>query len=164
MTELSTLASNVTQTLVLIVMSVLLLAGIVITAMGRRNHGRAATLGMTGCILLLLAVLFNTLLQFFTQELFQMFRGDIGVAFAVANIISLIFNASGTALLIWAVVARRNPPQPVQPQGPGRQQPPGDWQQQQPRQDWNQPPQQPPFQQPPGWQQPPRPPFGGGQG
>jgi membrane-bound ClpP family serine protease len=161
MTAVSTFVSSI---IALLVMGVLLLAGIVVTAMGRRAHGRAAILGMTGCILLLLGVIFNMLRGFLTPLLMETFGADLGVAFSILTIFSLIFDATGTGLLIWAVVARRPQQQPAQPQGPGWQQPPGDWQQQHPQQGWNQPPQQPPFQQPPGWQPPPRPPFGEGQG
>ncbi|WP_345569708.1 hypothetical protein [Nonomuraea rosea] len=143
------------------IMGVLLLAGIVVMAMRRRDHGRAAILGMFGCILLLLRLIVSTLLAYLAPMLFE---GNLEVTFAIANIITLLLDATGTGLLIWAVVARRPQQQPAQPQGPGWQQPPGDWQQQHPQQDWNQPPQQPPFQQPPGWQPPPRPPFGEGQG
>ncbi|MFG1706065.1 hypothetical protein ACFLIM_23000 [Nonomuraea sp. M3C6] len=135
-------------------MAVLLLVGIVLTAMNRRNHGRAAILGMVGCILLLLGVVYNTLFGYFAPTLIRSSGIGLTGTIAMSNLISLIFNAGGTGLLIWAVVARRNPPQPSQPQGPGWQQPP--------QPEWSQ--QQQPFQQPPGWQAPPRPPFGEGRG
>ncbi|MEQ4720102.1 hypothetical protein [Nonomuraea sp. B19D2] len=139
------------------VWAVLLLAGIAVTAMGRRNHGSAALIGMFGCILLLVGVAFNA---FTAYVLFPSMISSLGSGptLLITPLISLVLHASGTGLLIWAVVARRKPSQPAQPpqgppgpQGPGWQQPPANWQQQ-------------PYQQQPGWQTPPQQPYGGAQG
>ncbi|MFI6733434.1 hypothetical protein ACIBI9_10935 [Nonomuraea sp. NPDC050451] len=132
-------------------MGILLLFGVVVTAMARREHGSAAMIGMVGCILLLLGLLFNI---FRSYVLFPQMSSSMGIetTITVTNLVSLLFDAGGTALLIWAVVARRKPSQPAQPpQGPG-------WPQQPPY------PQQPyQQQQQPGWQNPQQPPYGQGQ-
>ncbi|MET7330682.1 hypothetical protein [Nonomuraea sp. NPDC005650] len=151
--------STITNIIPFVVMGILFLVGIVVTAMARRDHGSAAMIGMGGCILLLLGLVFNI---FRSYVLFPQLSGsmDLQTTLTVTNLISLFFDGGGTALLIWAVVARRKPRPPVQPQpGPGWQQPPADWQQ--PPAGWQQP-QQPPYQQP-GWQNPPQGPYGGGQ-
>ncbi|MFI7641819.1 hypothetical protein [Nonomuraea sp. NPDC049400] len=138
------------------VWAVLLLAGIAVTAMGRRNHGSAALIGMFGCILLLVGVAFNA---FTAYVVYPSMDSPFGATIFITNLISLVLHASGTGLLIWAVVARRKPSQPAQPpqgpQGPGWQQHSPNWQEQQ---------QQPFQQQQPGWQNPPQQPYGGGQG
>ncbi|MFC4006323.1 hypothetical protein ACFOY2_03760 [Nonomuraea purpurea] len=145
------------------VMGVLLLAGIVMTAMGRRNHGSAATIGMVGCIVLLLGLVFNTLRGLALPMLSDTFGMSLNMLFTVGNVLSLLFEVIGTGLLIWAVVARRNPPTPAGPQGPAWQQPASEWQQQPGRQS-PQPGHQPGHQpgQQPGWQTPPQPPYGEG--
>ncbi|MEV1177585.1 hypothetical protein [Nonomuraea sp. NPDC049784] len=146
------MASTITSIISVLVMGILLLAGVVVTARARRDHGSAAMIGMAGCILLLLGVVFNILRSW---VLIPMMADSLGMkidtVFAVTTPISMIFDAVGTGLLIWAVVARRKPHQPAQPpqgsQGPGWQQPPASWQQQQP-----------------GWQTPQQPPYGENRG
>ncbi|TMR94398.1 hypothetical protein [Nonomuraea basaltis] len=116
---------------------VLLIVGAILMVVRRPHHGRAAVIGTIGCLLLLIQVIFNALMGFLLNQLSDL----LGMtAFTITSLINLILGVSGTGLLIWAVVARRDPRQPAAPQGPG-------WQ-------------QPPFQQPPGWQAPPRPPQG----
>ncbi|WP_431910237.1 hypothetical protein [Nonomuraea jabiensis] len=129
-------------------MGILFLFGVVVTAMARRAHGSAAMIGLAGCVLLLLGLAFDGFRSF---VLYPQLGASLGIetTVAVTNLVSLLFNAGGTALLIWAVVARRKPAQP--PQGPG-------WEQQPPY------PQQPYPQQQPGWQNPQQPPYGQGQG
>ncbi|WP_433431570.1 hypothetical protein [Nonomuraea sp. CA-141351] len=141
------MASTITSIISVLVMGILLLVGVVVTARARRDHGSAAMIGMTGCILLLLGVVFNILRSWVLIPLMADSLGmDIETVFAVTTPISMIFDAVGTGLLIWAVVARRKPHQPAQPsQEPGWQQPPANWQQQ------------------PGWQTPQQPPYGGNQ-
>jgi hypothetical protein len=156
-------------------LSVLLIVGIVLMAARRRDHGRAAVMGILGCVVLLLGVVFNVARGLLDEALAELL--SIAVAFTVSSVISMIFSLTGTALLIAAVVARRNPAQaappagqgwPRQPQQPewgqpqqpewGRPQQPQqpEWQPQQPPQPgWQ--PQQPPFEQQPGWQNPPHP-------
>ncbi|MFG6196739.1 hypothetical protein [Nonomuraea sp. JJY05] len=130
-------------------MGILFLLGVVVTAMARRAHGSAALIGMGGCILLLLGLAFDGFRSF---VLYPQMGTSLGIeTVTITNLVSLLFNAGGTALLIWAVVARRNPRRPAQPpQGPG-------WPQQPPY------PQQPYPQQQPGWQNPQQPPYGQGQ-
>jgi membrane-bound ClpP family serine protease len=132
----------------LVVMSALLIVGMILMGVNRGHLGSSATLGIVGCVLLLLGGLFSFLLPLIVDSMDLSFS-DVAL---VWSLISLIFHGGGTGLLIWAVVAKRNQPpyaQPQQPQGPGgwqQQQPqgPGGWQQQQP-------------QGPGGWQQPQQP-------
>ncbi|MGP3958921.1 hypothetical protein ACTWPT_23210 [Nonomuraea sp. 3N208] len=136
----------------LILLSVLLIGGIILMAMRRRDYGRASVIGIMGCVVLLGGAVFSIARGILDEALADLL--GLGLAFTISTAISLIFSLTGTALLIWAVVARRNPQQSTPPQGP-------DWQQpQQPQQQagWGQHP-QPPFQQQPGWQNPPNPPF-----
>ncbi|MEO3872950.1 hypothetical protein ABGB18_29395 [Nonomuraea sp. B12E4] len=163
---------QVTGIISLIIMAVVLIAGAVVTAMRRRDHGRAALFGMAGCIVLLLGVVLNI-----AAGLFMSMLGVLTVS-AISNLISTIFQAVGIGLLVWGVIARRNPPQAGQPQGAGWPQPQQRWPQggQQPPtqrppapQDAAQwpPSQQPPASQPPvqpGWQAPQQPPYGENQG
>ncbi|MCK2217884.1 hypothetical protein MF672_029415 [Actinomadura sp. ATCC 31491] len=138
---------------------ILLIGGVVLIAMRRREQGRGAVLGISGCVVLLLGAVFS-LLQGFLQSALVDVLG-IGGAVGLSVLVSSIFHLIGVALLIGGVVARRDPPRPAGPQGWPQQQPPAaPWEQQQ---GWNQPPQQPPYpQQQPGWQNPPQPPFGQG--
>ncbi|WP_188195864.1 hypothetical protein [Nonomuraea sp. SYSU D8015] len=126
-----------------VLLGILLIAGIALMAARRREHGRGAVIGILGCVVLLLGALFNVARGFLDGMLADLF--DLGVAFTISTVISFGFSLIGTGLLIFAVVARRNPQQPAPPQRPGWQQP------QQPP--WGQPPFQ---QQPPGWQGPPQ--------
>lgn len=136
----------------LALLGILLVVGIVLMAARRRDHGRAAVVGILGCVVLLLGVVFNSLQGFMIDLLIPLL--EIGPSYAVASLISFGFSIIGTGLLIFAVIARRDPRQPAPAHGPEWQQPP----QQQPG--WGQPPQPP--QQQPGWQQQQRPPFGEG--
>ncbi|WP_327590137.1 hypothetical protein OHA25_26285 [Nonomuraea sp. NBC_00507] len=131
----------------LILLSVLLVGGIIMMAMRRRDHGRASVIGIMGCVVLLVGTVFNIARGLVDEAVADLV--GLAPALTISNTISLLFNLTGTALLIGAVVTRRNPQQPAPPQGPGRQPP-----QQQP--EWGQPPFQ---QQPPGRQNPPNPPF-----
>ncbi|MFC7583030.1 chlorophyll a/b-binding protein [Nonomuraea antimicrobica] len=153
--SLSTILSIVS----LIVMTVMLLGGAVLMATRRREHGRGAMLGMVGCIVLLVGVALNALIVFLLPALGDSWSpSEIEIVLAIHTLASLIVQIAGTVLLIFAVIARRNPPQPVQPGHPSHPGHPG-------QQPWQQQPyQQQPVQQQPGWQAPPRPPFGEGQG
>jgi membrane-bound ClpP family serine protease len=149
-------ASVITSFLALAVMGLLLIFGIILIAVNRRHHGRAATLGIVGCVLLLLGLLINIGQGMAMPTLVKTFGiSSLSAVAAISSIIFLIFQAGGIGLLIWAVVIRRDPPRQAPPQ-------PTDWQQQ-PQPGWPQQPQQQPYQQP-GWQTPPQPPFSGGQG
>jgi hypothetical protein len=149
--------------------------GIVVTAMARRTHGRAAIIGMMGCVALLLSALGQVaqlmLLSSFTLR-------DRFTFISLMSLLMTVLSITGISLLIWAVVARRPAVQPRQPawQQPQAQQQPWPPHGRQPDnpQPYGQQPheqqiqgqqpygqqaygQQPP---PPGWQ-PPRPPYGG---
>ncbi|MGW0805049.1 hypothetical protein [Nonomuraea sp. NPDC002799] len=151
---------SIANIITLLVMAVLLITGIVLMARGRRIHGSAAMIGLAGCVLLLLGVAFNAVQGLLYEFLAETLGIRLSLVFLIAAVISLLFSVSGTALLIWAVVARRQPAQPQQQQQQqGWQQPAANWQQPQPG--WNQPAQpgwQPPQQSPPGWQPPQQPP------
>ncbi|MFI9589717.1 hypothetical protein [Nonomuraea sp. NPDC052265] len=160
-----TLLTNLLPTL----LTVLLIAvGIVVIGMNRRHVGRAATLGMSGCGLLLIGALINLVLSLLTQSLIESYGSSMMAVLPFAYLISSLFHLAGIGLLIWAVVARRSAPRQAQPQGPGRQQPPAGWQQ--PQQPYHQPYPQPgpqPGHQPghqagpqAGWQAPQPPPGG----
>ncbi|TDE43083.1 hypothetical protein E1295_26745 [Nonomuraea mesophila] len=136
-----------------LVLVVVLVGGIIVTAMNRRAHGRGATLGMAGCAVLLVGVLMNVVLGFIASSLYDALGA--GGAAMLISAVSMIFNVAGTSLLIAGVIARRDPQQPPSPHHPqpgqaqGWQQPQGQHQQPYPQQPY---PQQPPQQ---GWQQPP---------
>ncbi|MEU6796310.1 hypothetical protein ABZ907_31845 [Nonomuraea wenchangensis] len=157
---------------------ILLLVGLVLMAMRRREQGRGAVLGIAGCAVLLVGAGFALSQSFLQRELVDLLGLVTGLSVWVA--ISSIIQLVGLGLLIGGVVAKRTAPPPG-PQG---------WQQQ----GWNQPapqpypqqpqgqphpqgqpyPQQPQGQQPypqqphpqqppqPGGQHPPQPPFGQG--
>ncbi|WP_206068757.1 hypothetical protein [Nonomuraea composti] len=166
----------------LILTLVVLLGGVALMAMRRKEHGRASVVGMAGCIVLLVGGVVSTVFSFLTPSLVDSmgYGGYQTVAF-ILGAISMLMQAIGTGLLIAAVVMPRKPQpqqgapgawqQGWQPQGqpewqPGQHQPgpqPGqpEWQ---PGPQPGQPGWQPgPQQQPPGWQTPPQPPFGPGQ-
>ncbi|GAB3433734.1 hypothetical protein [Flindersiella endophytica] len=111
------------------VMALVLLGGIILMAVNRPNHGSAAVLGMVGCVLLLIGLIFNATLGFFMPSLVRSSGMSIGTTVALWSLISVLFNVAGTGLLIFAVIAKRNPPQGTQPGMPGWQQGPGGQQQ-----------------------------------
>ncbi|MEZ7132030.1 hypothetical protein ACBR40_42410 [Nonomuraea sp. AD125B] len=129
----------------------LLLVGLVLMAMRRREQGRGAVLGIAGCAVLLVGAGFalaQSLLQRQLVDLLGLVTG-LSVWVAISSVIQLV----GLGLLIGGVVARRTPPSPAPPQGP---QGPQGWQQQ----GWNQPAPQPYPQQPQGQQPYPQQPQG----
>lgn len=116
---------------------------------------------MIGCVVLLVGVVINGVYILMAPELVRSLGfAQYGPIALVMNLLSLLIQVSGTGLLIFAVIARRNPPQQAaQHAQQGWQQQPG-WQQgyqQGPQHGY---PQAPPQQ--PGWQ-PQQPPFGEGQ-
>jgi hypothetical protein len=165
----------------LIVTLVVLLGGVTLMAMRRKEHGRASVVGMVGCIALLLGGVISGVFALLAQDLVESLGlGGYQPVFFIINVAVMLFQTVGTALLIWAVIMPRNRPQPP---AQGAWQPQPEWQPGQP--DWQggsqpgqpgwQPGPQPgqpgqpgwqfgPQQQPPGWQTPPQPPFGQGHG
>ncbi|GAA1767492.1 hypothetical protein [Nonomuraea bangladeshensis] len=126
----------------------LLLVGLVLMAMRRREQGRGAVLGIAGCAVLLVGAGFalaQSLLQRQLVDLLGLVTG-LSVWVAISSVIQLV----GLGLLIGGVVARRTPTPPAPPQGPQG------WQQQ----GWNQPAPQPYPQQPQGQQPFPQQPQG----
>lgn len=118
-----------------ILMALVLLGGIVLLAVNRVNHGSAAVLGMVGCILLLIGVISSATLSFTIPSLVRSSGMSINTMIGLWSLVSVLFNVTGTGLLIFAVVAKRNPPQGT-PQGmPGWQGAPGGQQQTWPPQD-----------------------------
>ncbi|MDA0638476.1 hypothetical protein OUY22_34145 [Nonomuraea sp. MCN248] len=99
------------------------MVGIVLTAMGRRVHGRAATLGLLGCVALLLQGVLHLGQTLFLNMIVQSvgLSGAAGVM-AVLALLSFVLTLTGLSLLIWAVVARR-PGMTPQPAAPAWQQP-----------------------------------------
>jgi hypothetical protein len=107
-------------------LALLLIIGIVLMAMRRREHGRAAVVGISGCVVLLLGAVFNGARGFMVETVF----GGLGfwMAYGVWTVLSLGLSLVGTGLMIAAVVTRRQPrqsapgPQPYAPYpGPGPQ-------------------------------------------
>ncbi|WP_219472191.1 hypothetical protein [Nonomuraea rhizosphaerae] len=129
---------------------VLLVAGIILTARAKAEHGRAAVLGMYGCVVLLVGEVYTLVRGLWLPLFLQSFDYNVITALLL-GLVGFVFTAGGLGLLIWAVVARRSP----SPLGQQHGQQPG-WQQQaQAPPSWQpqSPPQPPPGQQP-GWQNP----------
>ncbi|AQZ69787.1 unnamed protein product [[Actinomadura] parvosata subsp. kistnae] len=153
----------------LILTLIVLLGGVALMAVRRKEHERASVVGMAGCIVLLVGGVVSIVFSFLTPSLVDsMGYGGYQTLAFILGAISMLMQAIGTGLLIAAVVMPRKP----QPQ----QGAPGAWQQgwqPQGQPEWQPGPQpgqpgqpgwQPgPQQQPPGWQTPPQPPFGPGQ-
>ncbi|WP_433516803.1 hypothetical protein ACQP2T_15330 [Nonomuraea sp. CA-143628] len=143
--------SQVLYTILALLMSGLLVVGVVLTAKAKAEHGRAATLGMFGCFVLLFDQLYGIVRIWTLSSLISAVGVDaVNIVLFVIDAIGMLITAVGVGLLIWAVVARRTP---AQSQG---------WQQGQPQHGWQQP-QQPEWQRqsqaPPEWQpqSPPQP-------
>ena len=146
-----------------LLMAILLIVGIVLMIRAKGEHGRAAMLGMYGCIVLLIGVVFDVARGLTLSYLIDVAGiRSFGVVVLVESVISTVLNGAGLGLLIWAVLARRTPAQPQQTPGWPQPPQPHGWQQaQQPQQPQ---PQQPEWQRqsqpPPEWQpqSPPQPP------
>ncbi|MET9342534.1 hypothetical protein ACWDLG_43285 [Nonomuraea sp. NPDC003727] len=111
---------------------ILSVVGIVLTARARGEHGRAATFGLTGCVLLLLGAILQGVWQVLLPAVVESAGYEMfALVNAVAGFVFMMVGVIGTGLLIAGVVARRTPPQrePYQQQAPGWQQPPppGQW-------------------------------------
>ncbi|MEU4327379.1 hypothetical protein [Nonomuraea dietziae] len=145
-------ATSLLPLLYLIPTLILLVVGIALTARARAEHGRGATLGLVGCVVLLVAAILQGGYQVMIPSLVE--SGGFEVITMMSMITGLLFtvlNVVGTGLLIFGVVARRGGPQPqqqAQGQGQGWQQPYG-------QQPYGQQPQYPQQQQPHHPQQPP---------
>ncbi|MEU0568662.1 hypothetical protein ABZ297_25235 [Nonomuraea sp. NPDC005983] len=103
-----------------------LVTGIVLTIGKRRQHGRAAMLGLAGCLVLLLEIVFNVVRSLtFPSLVDSMGIKSANTIVVVETAVSSLLSGVGIGLLIMAVVARRSSPQ--QPAAPGWQQPPPAW-------------------------------------
>ncbi|TDD44878.1 hypothetical protein E1286_25810, partial [Nonomuraea terrae] len=100
-------ASLIISMIAQIILAVVLIAGAVMTGLRRRDHGRAAILGMAGCITLLLEVVLGIVIQLMIPAMVTSLGGGSAVALLVVNLISVVLKVTGLGLLIWAVVARR---------------------------------------------------------
>lgn len=152
---------------VIVLIPEIAILGFGIAMIARAKRGKATTLGVVGCIVLLVGALLNAAQTILMPNLAEeLGYSRINVIFMVLAFVHMAIFCVGIGLLIWSA-ASRNPVHAQtswQPGGdqPGWQQPqqgPG-WQpQQQPHPGWQ--PQQPPqAQQPPqqqGWQQPQQP-------
>ncbi|MEU4234699.1 hypothetical protein AB0F17_61380 [Nonomuraea sp. NPDC026600] len=153
--------SNVPYVILALGMIALLLVGVVLMTKAKAEHGRAATLGMAGCIVLLLGEVYDIVRIFTLESVIEAVGvSNITAVYLVTALIGMLFTAVGVGLLIWAVIARRTPAQ--QPQAPNWQQPQQQYGRQQPQPqappEWQ--PQSPPQPSPspqPGWQDPERP-------
>lgn len=110
--------------LLVLVVALVLAVGIVLTLRARPQHGRAAVLGTWGCVVLLIGLVANVV----TSYLLPTFAAEGGAGsfmlFAlVQSGLNTLFTATGTALLVWAVIARR-PGRPRQPPAWNPGQPP----------------------------------------
>lgn len=106
-----TAAFGVIQAIPAVLMALLLLAGIVAMAVNRSAHEGAAVLGLMGCVLLLLALVFNVLLAFYLSAFVGATGLDFRTAIGAWNLVTFLFEGAGTGLLIWAVIAKRKPTQ-----------------------------------------------------
>ncbi|SDM06124.1 hypothetical protein SAMN05421874_13731 [Nonomuraea maritima] len=95
-----------------IALAVVLIAGAVLAGTRRHEHGRAATIGMAGFLVLLLEMVLSTVMLLVLPSLVSSLSGGL-MASMVFTAVTLILRIGGIALLIWAVIARRaRPPSP----------------------------------------------------
>ncbi|MEV4082861.1 hypothetical protein ACGFJC_48145 [Nonomuraea fuscirosea] len=149
--------SYIVNIITMIVMVLLLLGGAILMATRRAEHGRGSVLGMIGCVVLLVGVVINGVYIIMAPDLIHALGfAQYGPIALVMNLLSLLIQVSGTGLLIFAVIARRNPPQQAAQQSRQAHHAQQGWPQQQP--EWQQGPQQG-YQQGPqhGYQQGPQP-------
>lgn len=111
------MASSISTIIAGVFTMLALAVGAVVTGMARRDHGKGATLGLIGCLVLL----FNTLIQvgqsLFITRMFDAFGHRIfELILTLLNLLTTLLFITGLGLLVMGVVARRTPrPQP-QPQ------------------------------------------------
>ncbi|MFI6504166.1 hypothetical protein [Nonomuraea typhae] len=111
-----------------LVLIIAFVVGAVLCGRARREHGKAATLGMIGCLVLVLSVLVRmpTIFAADIQRSLGLSFASLGVVFAAIGLLETILLLAGFGLLVAGVVVRRGPrPQPpAPPQGYGYGQPP----------------------------------------
>lgn len=109
-----TLASIGINAILWLLQLIALIVGIIVTAMARRNHGRAALMGLFGCLALLLGVIVNVV-QSLTLPSIARNLPDIYTAIMLFSALHTILWLAGIGLLIAGVVMRRPTTQPQQP-------------------------------------------------
>ncbi|MFI7440539.1 hypothetical protein [Nonomuraea indica] len=133
-----TMAHVFVNVLLSLTVAAVLIVGVVLMMRGRGEHGRAAVLGLWGCVVLLAGIVLGVVrgyaLPFLADALGMQ---SLSIVLVVESALQTLLTVVGTGLLIWAVIARRPPARdPRQPA-------------------WQPPPPPPPYQQP---RQPPQPP------
>ncbi|GAA3103175.1 hypothetical protein GCM10020001_020410 [Nonomuraea salmonea] len=94
----------------LLLMVIVLGGGIVMMAMRRKDHGRGAGLGIAGCVALLIGAVVLTAIQFSVTTLVtEMGRTAYEIILPLGNLLVIMLQVTGTALLVFGVVARRTP-------------------------------------------------------
>ncbi|MFG1698905.1 hypothetical protein [Nonomuraea sp. NPDC049309] len=135
--------SLITTLVNVLLMVIVLIGGIILMAVRKKDHGRGSSLGIAGCVVLFIGLIGQTAISFFLRQLIDVFGYEIGLL--INSTFTILTQVAGITLLIFGVVARRIPrPAAGQPQTwptqPGHHAQPG----------WPQPGQQPEWQAP--WQ------------
>ncbi|WP_433355979.1 hypothetical protein ACQP25_18525 [Microtetraspora malaysiensis] len=116
------LLSDVFSVVFFLPVLVILVVGVVLTGRARREHGRAAVLGMVGCLVLLANFIMEALSVFALPYVISSWGiGGVQIFSFVTAVLTAILPTTGIGLLIWGVTASR--PRPAQFPHP-QQQPP----------------------------------------
>ncbi|NUW30546.1 hypothetical protein HTZ77_03780 [Nonomuraea sp. SMC257] len=93
-----------------------LITGIVLTVRARREHGKAATIGMWGCVVLLLALVLRLVWSMLVAQVVSAGGMEtFQVVMVLHGAVDALLTMTGLGLLVWAVVARRPRPGPEAP-------------------------------------------------
>ncbi|MFE3453776.1 hypothetical protein ACFXJ8_33100 [Nonomuraea sp. NPDC059194] len=111
---------------------ILLIVGVVLTARARAEHGRGATFGLVGCVVLLVGAILQAGWQIMMPSIIESSGLAVfSVVYVISGFVFVVVNTLGMGLLIGGVIARRTPPQaqhyPQPPQGWQQPPPPGQW-------------------------------------
>ncbi|GAA2306832.1 hypothetical protein GCM10010149_65840 [Nonomuraea roseoviolacea subsp. roseoviolacea] len=94
-----------------------LITGIILTARARREHGKAAMIGLWGCLVLLLALVMRLVWSLVVPHLVGSGGMDtFQIVMLLHSAIDALLTMTGFGLLIWAVVARRAHPGAAAPE------------------------------------------------
>ncbi|WP_143591184.1 hypothetical protein [Thermoactinospora rubra] len=97
-----------------------LVTGIVLTLRARRSHGRAAVLGATGCVVLLLGVIVSLLPSLFARVIIEAFGFQATTSlFMLTSLLHTLLFVAGVGLLVAGVVTPRTAPAPYPGPHPG---------------------------------------------
>lgn len=106
-----------------IVLALALIAGAILAGVRRREHGRAAIIGMVGFLMLLLEIVLRNAMLLALPTLVSSYSESMAAA-TLFSLVTMLLRIGGIALLIWAVIARRTPtPQPTSWPHPAAQHP-----------------------------------------